>query len=149
MPSPTRSGVVISPPWSAWMRSSSRCVRNMAFSYYQKRWDLDGVGHKLHNIYLEYHSVCPSSKWYLSPPPPPLPQASVTLPPEPKGVGGNTRLQVKGWGSPNSDDWRKSLAFCLLCGVGGSFSVQVSGFSVLYSILHKSQLDKGMEFKKN
>jgi hypothetical protein len=22
----------------------------------------------------------------------------------------------EGWGSPNSDDWRKSLALCLLCG---------------------------------
>jgi hypothetical protein len=30
---------------------------------------------------------------------------------------GHTRLQVRGWGSPNSDDWRKSLAFCLLCAV--------------------------------
>jgi hypothetical protein len=27
----------------------------------------------------------------------------------------HTRLRVKGWGSPNSDDWRKSLALCLLC----------------------------------
>ncbi len=25
------------------------------------------------------------------------------------------RLQVRDWGSPNSDDWRKSLALCLLC----------------------------------
>ncbi len=29
--------------------------------------------------------------------------------------GGHTRLRVRGWGSPNSDDWRKSLALCLLC----------------------------------
>ncbi len=27
-----------------------------------------------------------------------------------------TRLRVKGWRSPNSDDWRKGLALCLLCG---------------------------------
>jgi hypothetical protein len=33
----------------------------------------------------------------------------VLLPPEP----GHTRLWVRGWGSPNSDDWRKSLALCL------------------------------------
>jgi hypothetical protein len=34
-----------------------------------------------------------------------------------KGGGGeHTRLRVKGWGSPNADDWRKSLALCLLCG---------------------------------
>jgi hypothetical protein len=29
----------------------------------------------------------------------------------------HTRLRVRGWGSPNSDDWRKSLALCLLCAV--------------------------------
>ncbi len=28
---------------------------------------------------------------------------------------GHTRLQERGWGSPNSDDWRKSLVVCLLC----------------------------------
>jgi hypothetical protein len=32
-----------------------------------------------------------------------------------KWKGGHTRLRVRGWGSPNCDDWRKSLAFCLLC----------------------------------
>ncbi len=31
--------------------------------------------------------------------------------------GGHTRLPLRGWGSPNSDDWRKSLALCLLCAV--------------------------------
>ncbi len=30
--------------------------------------------------------------------------------------GGHTRLRVRGRGSPDSDDWRKSLALCLLCG---------------------------------
>ncbi len=29
--------------------------------------------------------------------------------------GGHTRLRVRGGGCPNSDDWRKSLALCLLC----------------------------------
>jgi hypothetical protein len=29
----------------------------------------------------------------------------------------HTRLRVRGWGSPNSDDWRKSLSLCLLCGI--------------------------------
>jgi hypothetical protein len=24
---------------------------------------------------------------------------------------------LRGWGSPNSNDWRKNLALCLLCGV--------------------------------
>jgi hypothetical protein len=46
---------------------------------------------------------------------PPLSPTSVPLPPEPKGGGGHTRLRVRGWGSPNSDDGRKSLALCLLC----------------------------------
>ncbi len=47
----------------------------------------------------------------------PLSRQRVFLPPpEPKG-GGHTRVRVRGWGSPNSDDWRKSLALCLLCGV--------------------------------
>jgi hypothetical protein len=31
-------------------------------------------------------------------------------------VGGHTRVRVRGWGSLNSNDWRKSLALCLLCG---------------------------------
>ncbi len=62
-------------------------------------------------IYEEYHSVCilvgigtlPTS---------PSP-ASVPLPPVPGG--GATHLRVRGWGSSNSDDLRKSLALCLLC----------------------------------
>ncbi len=33
-----------------------------------------------------------------------------------RGGRGHTRLRVRGWGSPNFDDWRKSLALCLLCG---------------------------------
>jgi hypothetical protein len=37
-------------------------------------------------------------------------------PQEPRGGGGlHTRLRVRGWGSPNSDDWRKSSALCLQC----------------------------------
>jgi hypothetical protein len=38
--------------------------------------------------------------------------------PSPRNLrgGGHIRLRVRGWGSPNSDDWRKSLALCLLCG---------------------------------
>ncbi len=48
-------------------------------------------------------------------PPTPLPQASVPFPPDQR-VGGQTSLRLRGRGSPNSDDWRKSLALCLLCG---------------------------------
>ncbi len=32
--------------------------------------------------------------------------------PPPRTGGGPTRLRVRGWGSPSSDDWRKSLALC-------------------------------------
>jgi hypothetical protein len=62
--------------------------------------------------YKEYNSECPLVG--IGTLPPPLSLASVPLPPEPRG-GGHTRLRVRGWGSPNSYDWRKSLALCLLC----------------------------------
>ncbi len=49
-------------------------------------------------------------------PPPPLSPASVPLDPNKRGKGTPaTRLRARGWGSPNSDDWRKSLALRLLC----------------------------------
>jgi hypothetical protein len=55
-------------------------------------------------IYKEYTTVyVPSSELGVCPPPP-----------EPGG-GGHTSLRVRGWGSPSSDDVRKSLALCLLC----------------------------------
>ncbi len=48
-------------------------------------------------------------------PPTPSPVSEcITLPPWNKG-GGHNLVRVRGWGSPNSDDWRKSLALCLLC----------------------------------
>jgi hypothetical protein len=53
--------------------------------------------------WVQYHSVSPLVR--IGTPPPPLPQASVSLP----------RKRVKGWGGTNSDDWRISLALCLLC----------------------------------
>jgi hypothetical protein len=64
------------------------------------------ITHKV-QIYLEYHSVCPLVG---------LGTPSVPLPADSRG-GWHTRLQVRGWGSPNSNDWRKSLALCLLCGI--------------------------------
>ncbi len=72
---------------------------------------LDLPNHKVH-IYLEYQSVCPLVR--IGTLHPPLPPASESLPPEPK-EGEHTRLRVRRWGGPNSDDWRKSLALCLLC----------------------------------
>ncbi len=68
--------------------------------------------HKV-SIYKEYHSVC-SLVGIGTLPTPLSPAANVPLPPEPGGRG-HTHLRVRGWGSPNSDDWRKSLALCLLC----------------------------------
>jgi hypothetical protein len=57
--------------------------------------------HKV-RIYKEYHSVCPLVG--IGTLPTPLSPASVPLP------------QEQGGGSPKSDDLRKSLALCLLCG---------------------------------
>jgi hypothetical protein len=45
---------------------------------------------------------------------------SVPLPPEPGGW--HTRLWVRGWGSPNSDDLRRSLALCLLLRVAQPYT---------------------------
>ncbi len=69
--------------------------------------------HKVH-IFIEYHSVCPLVG--IGNLPPPFSPASVPLPGTNGGGGGvHTRLRVRGWGSPNSYDGRKSLALCLLC----------------------------------
>ncbi len=79
--------------------------------------------HKVHT-YLEYHTV-PSSELG---PPIPSPASECLLPPPPQSKEGeHPRLRVRGWGIPNSDDWRKSLAiqFCLLCDCPPSFSLQV------------------------
>ncbi len=70
--------------------------------------------HKVQRVQRVPQCMFPRRNWVL--PPPPLPQASVPLTPEAKG-GGHTCLRVRGWGSPNSDDWRKSLALCRLCGL--------------------------------
>jgi hypothetical protein len=32
-----------------------------------------------------------------------------------EGGGGHTRLRARGWGSPNPNEGRESLALCLLC----------------------------------
>ncbi len=76
----------------------------------------DDVAHMRNHkvrIFTEYHSVhmSPRRNWETTTPS--FSPASVPLPPEPK-EGGHTRLRVRGRGSPNSDDWRKSLALCLL-----------------------------------
>ncbi len=65
-------------------------------------------------IYLEYHSVCPLVG--IGTPHPPLPPSECVPPLNQRGEG-HTCLWVRVWRSPNSDDWRKILALCLLCGV--------------------------------
>ncbi len=67
---------------------------------------------KIH-IYLEKHSVCLFVR--IGTPPPPLPQRVCPSPGTKGGEVLHTRLRVRGRGSPNSNDWRKSLALCLLC----------------------------------
>ncbi len=77
-------------------------------------------------MYKEYHSVCPLVG--IGTLPTPLSPASVPLPPR---KGGHTRLRVRGWESPNSDDWRKSLALCLLCGYDKQFLIVVILLEIL------------------
>jgi hypothetical protein len=86
--------------------------------YYHIEWKINYFNYLLFisfHSYLQHHSVCPlvklGSLYPLSP-------KRVCFSPEPKGGGGglHTRLRVRRWGSPISDDWRKSLALCLLCG---------------------------------
>jgi hypothetical protein len=89
-----------------------------------EKWGIrnpDPIPHKVHT-YLEYHSVCPLVQ--IGTPPPSthcqsVPQANLSFPTEPKGGGGGvyTPQWVRGRGSPNSDDWRRSLALCLLCAI--------------------------------
>jgi hypothetical protein len=53
--------------------------------------------------------MSPRRNWDSPTLPPPLPQASMP-PPGTKGDAQlHIRLRVRGWGSPNSDDWRKSI----------------------------------------
>jgi hypothetical protein len=74
----------------------------------------------VYRVYIKYVYIksttlyVPSSELELSQP---LSRQRVCPSPQNRGGGGHTRLRVRGWGSPNSDDWRKSLALCLLCGV--------------------------------
>ncbi len=78
----------------------------------EKRLRCDRICHKvlIYNEY-RYHSICPLVG--IGIPPPPLPLASV--PPRNQRGGGGTLAY--GWGSPNSDDGRKSVALCLLYSV--------------------------------
>ncbi len=85
------------------------------FLWYHRSFNLFTLGsdHKVRK-YKEYHSTVyvPSSE--LDSPNHSL--ASEWAPPPSNGGGGTLAGGVRGWGSTNADDWRKSLALCLLCG---------------------------------
>jgi hypothetical protein len=67
-------------------------------------------------IYRVPQCMSPRRNW--DSPTPPQSVASDCAPP-PQAKGGRAHSPAgEGWGSPNSDDWRKSLALCLLCGTG-------------------------------
>jgi hypothetical protein len=96
-------------------------------------------------MYIEHHSLCHLVG--IGTHPTPLPQASVPSP-SVQRVGGHTLLRLRGWGSPNSDDWRKGLALCLLCvrplplppcSFAASVNIRVS-FSTLSVCLHSGTL---------
>ncbi len=72
------------------------------------------VCHKVH-AHKEYHSVCPLIGIGTL--------ASECAPPPEPGGGGGTLAWGEGLGSHNSDDWRKSLTLCLLCGFGLVFYI--------------------------
>jgi hypothetical protein len=55
-------------------------------------------------LYLEYHNVCPLVRIRSAHP---FSHKRVQAPP-PRAAG-------EGVGGPNSDDWRESMALCLLC----------------------------------
>ncbi len=63
-------------------------------------------------VHIEYQNVCPFVG--IGSPLPPRQQASVSPPLGPKG-GGATLPCGWGGGGPNSDDWKESLALCILC----------------------------------
>ncbi len=89
-----------------------------------------------HNVWLLFRigSTHPLSRKLMYPPP-----AGI------KGGGSNTRRRVEGVGGPNSDDWRESLAFCLVYSVplrilhsdrvGNYEYISQSRFSVFVDVL--------------
>jgi hypothetical protein len=73
----------------------------------------------------EHHRVCPLVG--IGTPPTPLPHASECAPPPGPNDGGHTRLRLRGWGSPHSDEWRKKLSTLpTLCSTYYNFSQEKS-----------------------
>ncbi len=76
----------------------------------------EGAGSRGIILYREYQSVCSFVR--IGSAHPHLPPASVC--PLPRGTKGEGQHSLAGEeaGGANSDDWRESLALCLLCGAG-------------------------------
>jgi hypothetical protein len=75
------------------------------------------------DVYKEYHSF--RRNWVS-----PNPSLASECAPLPRTWGGgHTCLRVRGLGSPNSDDWRKSFELCLLCGPDVEMEAKVYSMS--------------------
>ncbi len=53
---------------------------------------------------------------------------------------------MRGWGNPNSDDWRKSLALCLLCGHRNRRIHTAYGFS---KMLKQKELESFLQWRRD
>ncbi len=98
--------------------------------FHETTWDflpwMEGPRYKV-SKYKEYHNVCPLVGIGT---PPPLSRKLVcptAPPPRNQGRGAHSPAG-EGWGSPNSDDWRKNLALCQLC--GPSLNIGVAAISL-------------------
>ncbi len=92
-----------------------RIESNADPQYWYAEVSMVSMVHKKKHIYLEYHSVCPLVRIGN---PHPLSRKLVP-PPGTKGGGVHTRLQLRGWGGPNSDDgstvWWGTFCRALSC----------------------------------
>ncbi len=89
-----------------------------------------GLAHKVH-ITIEYHSLCPLVGTGTLPPP--LSQASVPLPPEPKGEEAHSPAG-EGLGCPNSDCcMEKHSAYSVVLRIGNKYRTQEDAQSFLSS----------------
>jgi hypothetical protein len=98
----------------SWLRNVCSCC-----SYCWTLWssavkiNRKGRGDSTKYVYIRVpQCMSPCRNWY----DPSLASECAPPPPRTKGWGAHS-LRLRGWGSPNSDDWRKSLALCLLCDV--------------------------------
>ncbi len=82
-------------------------------------------------IYIHLDSwvpECMSPRRWDSPTPSPASEFAPPPPGNQKG-GGHTRMRVRGWGSPNSDDWSKNLVLTTLWWLVGGWKAKFRGIS--------------------